>query len=77
MRLSEMNLINYRIVKPASTSLEKPRIYFCCIIKDSDLTKTCNNKYINCLILTCTVDNINNTDVFFNCYYENCEFEIN
>lgn len=77
MRLSEMKIINYRIVKPASTTLEKPTTYFNCIIKDSDLTKTCNNKYINCLILNCTIDNINNKDEFFNCYYENCEFENN
>lgn len=77
MRLSEMKIINNRVVKPVSTTLENPTTYFNCIIKDSNLTETCNNKYINCLILNCTIDNINNTDEFFNCYYEKCEFKGN
>ena len=74
---NKIKIVYNRIINQVSTTLEKPTIYFDCVIKDTNLTETYNNKYINCLIFNCNIDNINNTDKFFNCYYEDCEFEIN
>ena len=74
---NKTKIVHNRIINQVSTTLEKPTIYFDCVIKDTNLTETYNNKYINCLIFNCNINNINNTDKFFNCYYEDCEYYIN
>lgn len=69
-------IVHNRIINQVSKTLEEPTLYFDCIIKDSDLTKDYNNKYINCLIYCCKIDMYANSRSFFNCYYEACKYYI-